>query len=187
MIRLVVGLGNPGREYEGTRHNAGFWVIDELARRQRAAVLRRAFSGLMGEISLSGEKVYLLKPQTFMNRSGESVQAALHYYRLEQSELLVICDDLDMVLGRLRLRARGSSGGHRGLQSIIEHLGSTEWARLKIGIGRPEVGDDVVEHVLGGVAGEERQILAAAVQQAADAIESALAQGLEASMNRFNA
>ncbi|MGE5591757.1 MAG: aminoacyl-tRNA hydrolase [Bacillota bacterium] len=186
MVRLVVGLGNPGPEYARTRHNAGFWVLDELARRLGANVGRRAFSGLTGEALVVCRKVFLLKPQTYMNRSGEAVRAALAYYRLEPSQLLVICDDLDMVLGKIRLRLQGSSGGHRGLQSIADHLGTTEYPRLKIGIGRPESRDDVVDYVLGSVSGEERDALAQAVTRAADAAEAALTDGVEAAMNRFN-
>ncbi len=186
MVRLIVGLGNPGPEYARTRHNAGFWVLDELARRYGVVIGKRAFSSLAGEALVGGERVFLLKPQTYMNRSGEAVQAAWRYHRLEPSQLLVVCDDLDMALGKVRLRPQGSSGGHRGLQSIADHLGTTEYPRLKIGIGRPEARDDVVDYVLGSVSGDEREALAQAVARAADAVEAVLADGVEAAMNRFN-
>ncbi|MHB9145254.1 MAG: aminoacyl-tRNA hydrolase [Symbiobacteriia bacterium] len=186
MPRLVVGLGNPGREYEKTRHNVGFWVLDELAKDLGIAVGRKNFTAMVGDGLAHGEKFTLLKPQTYMNRSGEAVAAAVRFFGLEPAALLVICDDLDLPTGRLRLRPAGGAGGHRGLTSIIQHLGSTDFPRLRVGIGRPEEKAEVVDYVLGRVGGDEAPALQEAVKRAAGAARLWLEEGLEAAMNRYN-
>lgn len=186
MPRLVVGLGNPGSEYAGTRHNAGFWVVDRLAADLGVSVRRKSFSALLGDGAHGGQKVYLLKPQTYMNRSGESVAAAARYFGLEPGEVLVVCDDLDLPLGRLRIRPKGGAGGHRGLTSIIQQLGTSDFPRLRIGIGRPDDKSEVVDYVLGGLSAAEQETLSEAVERAAAAVNLWLAEGLEAAMNRYN-
>jgi PTH1 family peptidyl-tRNA hydrolase len=182
---LIVGLGNPGARYAGTRHNVGFETVDLLARRHSASFARK-FRGQYAVVQLSGEGVVLLKPMTFMNDSGESVAAAARWFKLEPARVLVIHDDMDLALGKLRLRPRGSSGGHRGVESVIRHLGTTEFPRLKIGIGRPPAGMDPVEYVLSRFTPEERAIIDQTIARAADAIEFLVTHTIDETMSRFN-
>jgi len=184
-MKLVVGLGNPGSRYEKTRHNLGFRVVDVLAGRWRIEVNRQKFNAWVGEGLVAGQRTLLLKPTTFMNLSGQAVQPAVAFYKVPLEELLVISDDLDLPIGALRIRASGSSGGHRGLESVIGLLGSDGFARVRIGIGRAER-TDAVSHVLGGFSPEEEAEVDAAVQRAADAVECWIADGVTAAMNRFN-
>lgn len=184
-MELVVGLGNPGREYRGTRHNVGFEVIDALAKRYRIPVKSRRNKALVGEGRIAGEEVLLAKPQTLMNRSGESVAGLVRRYRLALEDVLVIVDDVNLSLGRLRIRARGSAGGHKGLRSIIKHLGSEEFARLRMGIGSPD--RDAVEYVLSRFKRAERPSVQAMIRQAAEAVATLLREGVEPAMNKFNA
>src|SRR5205085_7432881 len=158
-MKLIVGLGNPGREYANTRHNIGFRVLDELARRHAIDLTRRKFSGVIGSGSIAGEQVLLLKPETYMNLSGRSVREALTFHKLEPSDLLVIVDDLALPLAKLRIREKGSAGGHNGLTSIVNELGTDEFARLRIGIGWIE-GKRMVGHVLGAFTAEEEAQIA---------------------------
>ena len=188
--KLVVGLGNPGREYDGTRHNIGFAALDRLAERLGCSFRSKSrFSAQVAEAG-AGEagKVTLAKPQTFMNRSGSAVQALLVWLKIEPTQLLVVVDDADLPLGQIRLRASGGSGGHNGLRSIIETLGGIEeFARLRIGIGRTApVGTDITGHVLGRFAPAEREVAEEAVATAVEAMECCLRDGLAKAMNRFN-
>ena len=184
MIRLVVGLGNPGKEYAGTRHNIGFEVVDRLAAKLNCSLRKRwKFSAEVGEAG----GVTLVKPQTFMNRSGVAVAGLIHWLKLSPADALVIVDDADLPLGQLRLRQSGGSGGHNGLRSIIEPLGSEEFARLRVGIGRREpVGADITDHVLSKFAAGEREAAREASEEAAKAVECCLKEGLTAAMNQFN-
>lgn len=184
-MKAVVGLGNPGLAYRNTRHNAGFMVVDLVADRLKAPIRRRGPKALLGEGRLDDFRVILAKPQTYMNNSGEAVRALLDYYRLSPTDLLVVCDDVNLPLGRLRLRARGSAGGHNGLKSIIAHLGTEEFPRLRLGVGTPEPGE-MVDHVLGRFAKAERDLLREQVGRAADAVECFLQAGIDEAMNRFN-
>jgi len=184
-LRLIVGLGNPGRQYEQSRHNLGFRCVDELARRWGLAVTKRAFRALIASGYAAGQRVLLAKPQTYMNLSGESVGPLMRYYGLPPADLLVIYDDMDLPLGRIRIRERGSSGGHRGVASIIAALGTDGFPRLRLGIGRPP-GEVAVGHVLGRFVGPEEQLAAETLRRAADAVETILAQGLSAAMNEYN-
>lgn len=183
-IRLVVGLGNPGAEYARTRHNLGFRVVDKMARAAGVA-FRRGHGGLWVRLPGpgSGKGLYLLKPQTFMNLSGKSVAALCRVRGLSPSEILVACDDLDLPLGRLRLRRGGGTGGHRGLGSIVDALGTPEFARCRIGVGRPPVGADVAEFVLSFFSAEEEGAVSAVVDRAVRAVEILLAEGWEAAQN----
>lgn len=183
---LIAGLGNPGRKYAGTRHNLGYEVLEELGSRHGIAPRRSKFRGALGEGSIAGRRVALLRPSTYMNLSGESVAPALRYYGLPLTHLLVICDDVHLPSGQVRLRRSGSAGGHNGLISIIQHLDSESFPRLRIGIGEPPPGVDQVRYVLMPFRREELAGVREAIDLAADAVETWLAEGIEAAMNRFN-
>jgi PTH1 family peptidyl-tRNA hydrolase len=189
-VKLIVGLGNPGREYSGTRHNIGFAVLGALARKHGINFDKRCCHSRAGEGRIGGQEVALAKPQTYMNLSGDAVAALMRRYRIKPEDILVVHDDLDLSLGRIRLRAGGSAGGHNGLKSIIASVGSTEFTRLKIGIGRPETADaprgDVVDHVLSDFGAAERKVADEAVARAVAAVETVLELGLETAMNRFH-
>jgi PTH1 family peptidyl-tRNA hydrolase len=188
--KLVVGLGNPGREYEGTRHNIGFAVLDRLAEKLDCSFRRKwRFSAQVAEAAAGDAgKVMLAKPGTYMNRSGSAVNPLLSWLKIGPAQLLVVVDDADLPLGQIRLRASGGSGGHNGLRSIIETLGGNEeFARLRVGIGRTApLGTDITGHVLGRFAAQERDAMEQAVATAVEAIESCLRDGLTDAMNRFN-
>jgi PTH1 family peptidyl-tRNA hydrolase len=182
---LVAGLGNPGREYERTRHNAGWLVLDELARRHSGS-WRSKFSGSLAEIRLGDLRLALLKPETYMNDSGRSVGAAVRFFKVEPEQVLVVHDDVDLEAGRLQARAAGGLAGHNGLRSLAQHLGSQDFLRLRIGIGRPGRGDPrpVADWVLSPFSPEEDA--EALVARAADAVETIARDGLEAAQQRFN-
>jgi PTH1 family peptidyl-tRNA hydrolase len=182
---LVVGLGNPGREYERTRHNVGWLVLDELARRLGAS-WRAKFSGKLTEVRLDGDRLALLKPETFMNDSGRSVAAAARFFKVEPESLLIVHDDVDLEPGRLQARAGGGLAGHNGLRSLAQSLGSQDFLRLRIGVGRPGRGDhrSVADYVLSGFDPEED--VDALVTRSADAVETLARDGLEAAQQRFN-
>ena len=182
LYRLLVGLGNPGREYRDTRHNVGFMILDQLAASARAPW--RIEKRWQGEVARAGE-VHLVKPLTYMNLSGETVSAVAGFYKIPVAETLVILDDLALPLGKLRLRPGGSAGGHNGLQSVIDHLGTAEVARLRLGIGSAEPGQ-AVGHVLGRFTLDEKPVLAQSLDRAAAAIDCAQALGIEAARNSFN-
>lgn len=186
-MKLVVGLGNPGREYEETRHNAGFLVVDYLAREEGLSFGCSDFHADLARGRVAGQEVLLAKPQTYMDLSGLAVGALVRWYKLDPTaDLLVVSDDLDLPLGRLRLRARGSHGGHRGLLSIINELGTSDFARLRIGIGRPGEHETAKDKVLGVFPEEEGRILDEVIVAAAGAIRTWLVEGTEAAMNRYN-
>lgn len=186
-MKILVGLGNPGTQYRLTRHNAGFLVLDRLAVRLALPFGRERFGGLFARGQCEGGDVVLLKPLTFMNRSGECVGQALRYSNAEPEDVLVVVDDVNLPLGRLRLRAGGSAGGHNGLKSIIEHLGSDAFPRLRIGVGQGRQGAPLTGHVLGTFAPDEMPEMERAVDRAADAAVTFVAKGLGAAMNAFNA
>lgn len=185
-MKIVVGLGNPGSRYCGTRHNVGFEVIDTLARHPSVGAFREKFESLVAEGRVDDETLLLVKPQTYMNLSGRAVRALLDFYKLPPQQLLVVCDDIHLPLGKLRLRARGSHGGHNGLRDIQQHLGTEEYPRLRIGVGEPAAGE-AVDHVLGRFRASEQPIITEAILRAAQAVECWALQGIEAAMNRFNA
>ncbi len=183
--RLLVGLGNPGLEYHGTRHNVGFRVLDVYSHHEHLSFRRSPYQGYMARSHGAGAEIYLLKPTTFMNLSGRSVRAAMRELHLTPEEVLVVCDDLDLAVGRLRLRAGGSAGGHNGLKSIISEIGSDAFARLRVGIGRPP-DDDVVRFVLGAPRSDEARQLHWAVENAVACLQTAIAQGVAEAMNQYN-
>ena len=187
-LYLIVGLGNPGADYARTRHNAGFMVVDELARRANVAWnLEKKFNTRLAKRERGERKILFAQPQTFMNASGESVGALLNFYRIPSPQLLVVVDDADLPLGELRLRPKGSSGGHHGLESIEQHVGSQNYARLKVGIGRTQDGRrEITNYVLGKFSTEEKLLLERVVQRAADQAECWATEGIEKAMTRFN-
>jgi PTH1 family peptidyl-tRNA hydrolase len=181
----VVGLGNPGSKYQGTRHNIGFELIDRLAQGGAATAFSRKFDGLLAEIEIDFRRVLLLKPETFMNLSGRSVGQAVRFFKVPLADLLVVCDDLSLPLGRLRLRPGGSDGGQKGLRDIALHLGTDQFSRLRIGIGdRDEI--DATDYVLSRFKSAERPLIDDALILASQAVAVWVTQGIEAAMNRFN-
>lgn len=183
-MKLIVGLGNPGAKYDGTRHNVGFEVVNALATRWQVSMASEKFHGWFGDGTFAMERVALLKPTTWMNRSGQAVLAAGRFYKLDLADLLVITDDLALPLGRLRMRGSGSSGGHKGLQDILDRVGSDAWCRLRIGID--EALGDSSSHVLGRFAPDERAVVARSVLHACDAVECWMEHGVDLAMTRYN-
>jgi PTH1 family peptidyl-tRNA hydrolase len=184
MRKVVVGLGNPGSRYDGTRHNVGYAVIDGLAASPRAGRFQSRFQAQVAELVEDDYKILLVKPETFMNLSGRCVREVLDFYQVEVADLLVVCDDINLPLGKLRVRARGSHGGHNGLRDIQNHLGTSEYARLRIGVGAPE--DDAVDYVLGRFRPAERPVIEDAISLAVQAVDVWARQGVEACMNQYN-
>jgi PTH1 family peptidyl-tRNA hydrolase len=185
-MKLVVGLGNPGRKYQGTRHNIGYEVVAELTRRFGAGATRSSFQGEVVDASVQGERLMLLSPHTFMNASGASVLAARDFYKLRHAELLIVCDDFNLPLARLRIRMKGSSGGQKGLEDIIRRLGGDDIGRLRIGIGSPPDGWDPADYVLGKFSKSERPEIDAAVWRAGDAVAVWVQHGIDECMSKYN-
>ena len=184
---LIVGLGNPGVAYEHTRHNIGFQVLDQLGERQKKPIQRLKFKALTNLFTISGEKVLVMKPVTYMNLSGEAVRPAADFYKIPPERILVVSDDTALPAGRLRIRKGGSAGGHNGLKSIIQHLGSDQFPRLRVGVGeKPHPDYDMADWVLGKFTGEDKKKMDQAVERAAEAIECILKDGLDRGMSRFN-
>jgi PTH1 family peptidyl-tRNA hydrolase len=183
---LIVGLGNPGREYENSRHNVGFGVVDELARRYGLTFGKKERKAVVATGVIQGKKVILAKPQTYMNLSGEAVRALADFYKVEVERLLIVSDDLDLPLGVLRLRKEGSAGGQRGLKSIIQHMGTQAFNRLRFGIGRPPGRMDPKDYVLQTFKGDDAILAAEVTDHAADAVETWLTAGIELAMSRHN-
>ena len=183
---LVVGLGNPGREYAGNRHNVGFEVVAELAARAKAPPLREKFGAEIGEATIRGERVLLCKPMEFMNVSGQSVARVAKFWKIAPESIIVVHDDLDLPFGRLKLGAGGGHGGQNGVRSVIADLGSADFLRVRFGIGRPGAGGDAANYVLADFSRAEQKDLPELRSDAADAVEEILANGLPAAMNRFN-
>ena len=184
-MKLVVGLGNPGPEYAGTRHNVGFEVIDILSKRHGIAVSKRDFKSVFGEGSIEGERVLLMRPMTYMNLSGEAVAALARYYKVPPEDIIVLLDEVALAPGKIRLRFKGSAGGHNGMSNILDLLHTQDVPRIRLGVGAPRPGD-MVGHVLSRFRKEESPLLQEAFERAADAVECALKEGFEMAMNRFN-
>lgn len=184
---IIVGLGNPGKEYQNTRHNIGFDVIDKLAEEEGFSVMEKKHRAIIGKGYVGGRKCVLAKPQTFMNLSGESVRELIDYYRVdERSELIVISDDISLDVGQIRVRRKGSAGGHNGLKNIISHLGHGDFMRVKMGVGEKPKGWDLADYVLGHFSGPERKMMDEAVLQAVEAIRMMAAGEADAAMNQYN-
>lgn len=184
---IIVGLGNPKKEYENTRHNIGFDVIDRLAEEEHISVLEKKHKAIIGKGIVAGQKCILAKPQTFMNLSGESVRELIDYYKVdEESELIVISDDISLDVGQLRIRKKGSAGGHNGLKNIIAHLGHDTFCRIKMGVGEKPKDYDLADYVLGHFPKEERAIMDEASKKACDAIRLMITEDADAAMNAYN-
>lgn len=184
---LIAGLGNPGKQYEMTRHNIGFHTIDYIADQLKVKVKKLKYKALYGECEIAGEKVYLVKPQTFMNLSGDSIGEFAEFYKLKPQNIIIINDDISLDTGRIRVRPKGSAGGHNGLKSIIYRLGSDEFPRVKMGVGAPKHEDyDLADFVLGRFTKEEIPVMEKAIIKAAAAVEEIIKNGVESAMNKYN-
>lgn len=183
---IIAGLGNPDGRYENTRHNVGFEVIDILADRMGICADEKKHRALCGRGALEGQKVILLKPQTYMNLSGESVRAAADFYKAEPENIIVVYDDISLEPGQLRIRGKGSAGGHNGIKNIIAHLGTQEFPRVKVGIGEKPKGMDLADYVLSHFSQGERETMREAYKEAAEAVAVMVGQGIDEAMNRFN-
>ncbi|MDF2672061.1 MAG: aminoacyl-tRNA hydrolase [Clostridiales bacterium] len=181
---LVVGLGNPGREYEGTRHNVGFEVIDYISAKLGFEVSRIKFKALMGDTNIAGEKIIFLKPGTFMNLSGISVSEAASFYKIPVENIIIVYDDISIDFGRIRIRPSGSDGGHNGMKSIIYQLGREDFPRIRVGIGGPD--KNLVSYVLGKFREEERKNLPEIIKTASDAVIGTIKNGIQGAMNEYN-
>lgn len=184
-LKLVVGLGNPGLQYAGNRHNVGFMLLDRLAAEEHREFSRKRFDSKLCELTLGGKRVLLIKPLTYMNLSGSTVERAAAFYHTPTSEIMIIHDDLDLPLGRFRLRSGGGAGGHHGVESIIDKIGTDKIPRLRIGIGRPDSHEDV-GHVLGNFSESEKSLLEDVLDQAAQALRVWVSGGIISAMNQFN-
>lgn len=184
---IIVGLGNPTAEYEGTRHNVGFAVIDAIADKYNISMTERKHRAFCGKGIIAGQKVLLLKPQTYMNLSGESVRSALDFYKVDpETEILVIYDDVSLGVGQLRIRKKGSAGGHNGIKNIIAHLGTSVFQRIKVGVGEKPKEYDLADYVLGHFSKEDKELMKDGYKDAAEAVEMILMGDIEAAMNQFN-
>ncbi|MCJ8010019.1 aminoacyl-tRNA hydrolase [Lederbergia wuyishanensis] len=185
-MKLIVGLGNPGLSYKKTRHNIGFMIVDELANRLGTKLSEKKFNGIYSIIHKNGEKVILLKPLTYMNLSGESIRPLMDYYDIPVEDLLVIYDDLDLPVGKIRLRQKGSAGGHNGIKSTIANLGTQEFKRIRVGIDRPPIGVTVPDYVLSNFRKEEKDDIQSVIEKCVDACEEWLEKPFLEVMNHFN-
>ena len=183
---LLVCLGNPGDKYENTRHNVGFMVADEIGERQNAPIQKLKFKALTNLFTVSGQKVLVMKPITYMNLSGEAVRQAVDFYKIQPDHVLVVSDDTALALGRLRIRKGGSAGGHNGIKNIIAHLGTQDFPRIKIGTGAPGEGGDMIDWVIGVPSQAERKVLVESFRRAIDAAECIIEHGCQKAMNDFN-
>jgi len=183
---IIAGLGNPGKDYVNTRHNAGFMVIDELADKHNISLDMEKFKGIIGKGVINGEKVILVKPLTYMNNSGECIRAVMDYYKADIDDFIVVFDDISLDVGKLRVRPKGSAGGHNGIKSIIAHLGSDGFKRVKFGVGHKPAGWDLADWVLGRFKKEDEASLEETRKRACEAVETLMAEGAEATMNKFN-
>jgi PTH1 family peptidyl-tRNA hydrolase len=186
VLFVIFGLGNPGETYRATRHNVGFEVVDRLATRHRIDLATRRFGAVLGQGAIAGRRVWLLEPQTFMNLSGESVAAAMQAQQVPLERIVVLHDDMDLELGRIQVRPGGGDGGHRGVRSVIEHLGAMNFARIRLGVGRPGQQEEASDHVLSGFSDEEGEQVEALIERGANAAQAWLSEGLVVAMNRYN-
>lgn len=183
-MHLIVGLGNPGKEYEDTRHNVGFNFIDNLSLKYNISLNRIKFKGVYGEGFIQGEKCILLKPSTYMNLSGESVREIVNFYKIDSNDIIIVYDDISIEIGRMRIRTKGSAGGHNGIKSIISNLGTDEFPRIKIGVGCPK--GDLISHVLGKFSKEDKMLIDNTIKASTEAVELIVKENLYESMNKFN-
>lgn len=185
-MKIIVGLGNPEKKYDDTRHNMGFMVLDSIAKAYGIDVSEKKHKGICGKGVIAGEKVVLVKPQTYMNLSGECVREVMDYYKAEPSDVIIIFDDISLEPGKLRVRPKGSAGGHNGIKSIIAHLGGQDFPRIKCGVGEKPAGYDLAAYVLGHFSKEEMPVIREACDRAVKACECIIAKGVDAAMNEYN-
>lgn len=185
-MKIIVGLGNPTREYEGTRHNVGFSVIYNISDKYNINVDTKKHKALIGKGIIEGEKVILAMPQTYMNLSGESVRELVDYYKCDPEDIIVIYDDISLDVGKLRIRAKGSAGGHNGIKNIIAHLGTQEFPRIKVGVGEKPPRMDLADYVLGHFSKEEQPIIREGADKACDAVTLMIREDIATAMNKFN-
>lgn len=185
-MKLIVGLGNPGMQYAATRHNIGFEVIDTVAETYNIQINKSKFKALVGEGFIAGEKVILMKPQTYMNLSGEAIRACMDFHKLSAEDILVVYDDISLEVGQLRLRKSGSAGGHNGIKSIIAQIGGQDFPRIKFGVGEKPAGWDLANYVLGRFQEEEMKVIGPRINDAVKAIEMILKSGMDKAMNEYN-
>jgi PTH1 family peptidyl-tRNA hydrolase len=185
-VKLIIGLGNPGTKYERTRHNIGFRVVDRLAQQTETPLSESICDAIVGRGFFDGEKIVLARPQTYMNRSGDCAQALLREFQIDPADMIVIYDDLDLPFGRIRIRAQGSAGGHRGIQSILDGIGGAPFIRVRLGIGRPPEGVDAAAFVLEPLTAEAVKVFDEVIARGADAVSSILKDGTERAMENFN-
>ena len=185
-MKLIIGLGNPGKEYDKTRHNIGFEAIDAIANAHNISVNKSKFKGLFGEGFIGTSKVILVKPQTYMNLSGESITAFISWYKVDPKDILVIYDDVSLSLGLLRIRQKGSAGGHNGIKSIIQHHGTNEFQRIKIGVGEKPQGWDLADYVLSRFSNSEMKLMDTTMEDVAGATQMIIEKGIQEAMNAYN-
>ncbi len=185
-MKVIIGLGNPGKQYEKTRHNAGFMVIDKLSEEENINVKTSKFKALIGDGIIENVRVILMKPQTYMNLSGDAVREIMKFYNLDISDIIVISDDISLDVGKIRLRSKGSAGGHNGLKSIIAQAGSDGFARVKVGVGDKKAGQDLANHVLGDIPKSLEEDFKVSIARSADAIRDILKNDITYSMNKYN-
>ncbi len=183
---LIAGLGNPEEDYSGTRHNMGFDTINQIAQNNNIKINKKNFDGLYEVCNIQNEKVILLKPQTYMNESGKSVKQVVDYYNIPLENIVIIYDDIDTPKGKIRLRKKGGPGSHKGMQSVVQNLNSTDFSRVRVGIGRPESTSEMINYVIGSIPEEEKQILKQGTEKAALAVEEIIKNGIDIAMNKFN-
>ena len=183
---LIVGLGNPEEEYSKTRHNMGFNVINKISNKYGIEVNKKKFDSLIGDGIIEGEKVILLKPQTYMNLSGKAIMQVINFYKIPLENVIVIYDDIDVEPGLIRIRKKGSSGSHNGMKSVIQELNSEEFARIRVGIGKPKYDNDMINYVIGAISEEDKTDLEAGVEKAREATIEILKNGIDIAMNKFN-
>ncbi len=183
---VIVGLGNPGKEYADTRHNMGYKAIDVLSSDENIEIRRNKFHSLIGQGRIAGKKVVLVKPETYMNRSGIAVRESAMYFNVAPENLIVICDDIDLPSGSIRIRKSGGAGTHNGMKSVVQELGTKDFVRIRIGVGAAEAGEDLVDRVIGEVPAAERELLQKAAAEAASAVKDIIAIGVDNAMNRHN-
>lgn len=183
---LIVGLGNPEADYARTRHNMGVDVVNEIADKYKIAISREKFNGLYGSGEIEGEKVILLKPQTFMNLSGDSVIEFVNFYKIDINNVIVIYDDIDTIPGKIRIRKKGGPGTHNGMKSVVYRLNSEEFPRVRVGIGMPEYKNDLINYVIGNISDEDYETLKTGIEKASEAVTSIIKDGIDNAMNKYN-
>ena len=185
-MKAIIGLGNPGMKYAGTRHNIGFDAVTAIADKYNLSINNKKFKGVYADGHIAGEKVLLVQPQTFMNLSGECVREVVDFYKLNPDEIIIICDDINLDVGRLRIRKKGSAGGHNGLKNIIAHLGTEEFPRIRVGVGEKTEGWDLADYVLARFDKDSEPVIREALANVVGAVETWISEGIDAAMNRFN-